>query len=180
MAKPGKKRGVRIPEIEDDRGDRCGPSEIDHQPHPRYVKPLKCGGCGSRVSARHGNADDPDGRSPHYFKIEPHKPNFKYDLDQRGKQLVNSSQGTVVRHPGQWRLICPPLDHLGTGGSTKQPATPARLRRPPGLGPYTGRANRRWPRSCHARGDRMVDPAGRENRSTVSVTRFMRTATERS
>ncbi|MDF3141813.1 MULTISPECIES: hypothetical protein [unclassified Streptomyces] len=133
-AKSGKKRGVRIPEIEDDRGDPYGPSEIDRQPHPRYVPPLKCGGCGSRVGARHGNADDPDGRTSHYFKIDPHKPNCKYDLDQRGKHLVDSSQGTVVRRPGQWRLICPPLDQLGTGGSTKQPATPARPGRARGGG----------------------------------------------
>jgi hypothetical protein len=130
----GKKRGVRIPEIEDHLGDSYDRFEIDRQPHPRYVTPLKCGGCGSRVGARHGNADDPDSRSSHYFKIDPHKPNCKYDLDQRGKQLMDSAPGTVVRRPGQWRLLCPPLDQLGTGGSTKKPATPARPGRTRGGG----------------------------------------------
>ncbi|MEU9072383.1 hypothetical protein AB0D60_36540 [Streptomyces sp. NPDC048306] len=134
MAK--KKRGVRIPWVKDARDDDYEPSEIDRQPHPRYVIPLKCGGCGTRVGARHGNADDPDGRASHYFKIEPHRPDCRYDLDQRGKNLVDGSAGTVVRRAGQWRLLCPPLDHLGTSGKGKgQPGGPARPGRTGGSGP---------------------------------------------
>jgi hypothetical protein len=73
------------------------------------------------VSARHGNADDPDGRTSHYFKLAPHEPNCKYDLDQRGKHLVDGSAGTVVRRAGQWRLICPTLDQLGAGSPANPP-----------------------------------------------------------
>jgi len=131
-----KKRGVRIPWVKDARGDDYEPSEIDRQPHPRYVTPLNCGGCGTRVGARHGNADDPDGRTSHFFKIEPHTPDCKYDLDQRGKNLVDGSVGTVVRRAGQWRLLCPPLDHLGSSGKGKgQPGGPARPGRTGGSGP---------------------------------------------
>lgn len=72
MPKPAKKRGVRIPWVSDSRGGRFDRSEIDRQPQPRYVAPLKCGGCGTRVGARHGNADDPDSRTSHYFRIDPH------------------------------------------------------------------------------------------------------------
>ncbi|MGQ4351389.1 hypothetical protein, partial [Streptomyces sp. SAS_275] len=125
MPKPLKKRGVRIPWVTDSRGDRYDRSEIDRQPAPRYVAPLKCGGCGTRVSARHGNADDPDSRTSHYFRIDPHTAACRYDLDQRGKQLVDQAPGTVVRKAGQWRLICPPLHHGGTGGQKPVPGAPA-------------------------------------------------------
>ncbi|MFH9016133.1 hypothetical protein ACH4C6_32730 [Streptomyces sp. NPDC017943] len=136
MAK--KQRGVRIPWVKDALGNEYDRSEIDRQPHPRYVMPLKCGGCGTRVSARHGNADDPDGRTSHYFRLDPHSPTCTYDLDQRGKQLSGGSAGTVVRRAGQWRLICPPLDHLGIGGHARRP--PAGTVRPVstgGAGPRT-------------------------------------------
>ncbi|MCQ8836434.1 hypothetical protein [Streptomyces malaysiensis] len=134
MAK--KRRGVRIPWVKDALGNEYDRSEIDRQPHPRYVTPLKCGGCGTRVSARHGNADDPDGRTSHYFKLDPHTPTCTYDLDQRGKQLVGDSEGTVVRRAGQWRLICPPLDQFGTGGHAKRPpAGTVRPGRSGGSGP---------------------------------------------
>ncbi|MGW1169108.1 hypothetical protein [Streptomyces sp. NPDC002550] len=126
MAKPKKKRGVRIPWVRDSRGERFDPSAIDVQPHPPYVTPLYCDGCGSLVSARHGNADDPDSRSSHYFKREDHKPDCKYDLDQRGKHLVETSKSTVIRKLGQWRLICPPLQHTGSG--TRTPGAPGRAR----------------------------------------------------
>ncbi|MFF1717249.1 hypothetical protein [Streptomyces sp. NPDC058268] len=129
------KRGVRIPKIADALGDRYDRFEIDRQPQPRYVKPLACGGCGSRVGARHGNADDPDSRSSHYFKIDPHRPDCRFDLDQRGKQLVDTSHGTVVRLSGQWRLICPAIGRLGSSGTTKQPASPARPGSAGGSGP---------------------------------------------
>ncbi|MDO0939325.1 hypothetical protein QQY66_49400 [Streptomyces sp. DG2A-72] len=66
MAK--RQRGVRIPRAKGALGDQYDRSETDRQPHPRCVTPLKCGGCGTRVSARHGNADDPDGRTSHYFR----------------------------------------------------------------------------------------------------------------
>jgi hypothetical protein len=88
---------VRIPWVKDALGNEYDRSEIDRQPHSRYVTPLKCGGCGTRVSARHGNADDPDGRTSHYFKLAPHTPTCTYDLDQRGKQLIGDSAGTPVR-----------------------------------------------------------------------------------
>lgn len=135
MPKPLKKRGVRIPWVTDSRGDRYDRSEIDRQPAPRYVAPLKCGGCGTRVSARHGNAEDPDSRTSHYFRIDPHTAACRYDLDQRGKQLVDQAPGTVVRKAGQWRLICPPLHHGGTGGQKPVPGGPARPARAGGSGP---------------------------------------------
>ncbi|WP_406369685.1 hypothetical protein OG788_07750 [Streptomyces sp. NBC_00647] len=102
MPKQAKKRGVRIPWGTDSRGDRYDRSEIDRQPEPRYMAPLKCGGCGARVSARHGNADDPDSLTSHYFRIDPHTAACRYDRDQRGKQLVDQAPGTVVRKAGQW------------------------------------------------------------------------------
>ncbi|MFC9931706.1 hypothetical protein [Streptomyces sp. NPDC127190] len=127
MAKQQKKRrGVRIPWVRDSRGERFDPSAIDVQPHPPYVVPLYCDGCGSRVSARHGNADDPDSRSSHYFKLEDHKADCTYDLVQRGKHLVETSKSTVVRKLGQWRLLCPPLQHTGAG--TRAPGPPGRAR----------------------------------------------------
>ncbi|MGW3850295.1 hypothetical protein [Streptomyces fagopyri] len=135
MPKPAKKRGVRIPWVTDSRGDRYGRSEIDRQPAPRYVTPLKCGGCGTRVSARHGHADDPDSRTSHYFRIDPHTAACRYDLDQRGKQLVDQAPGTVVRKAGQWRLICPPLHHGGTGGQKPVAGGPAHPARTGGAGP---------------------------------------------
>lgn len=135
MPKPTKKRGVRIPWVIDSRGQRYDRSEIDRQPTPRYVAPLKCGGCGTRVSARHGNAEDPDSRTSHYFRIDPHTAACRYDLDQRGKQLVDQAPGTVVRKAGQWRLICPPLHHGGTGGQKPVPGGPARPARGGGAGP---------------------------------------------
>ncbi|MEU6278542.1 hypothetical protein ABZ871_40070 [Streptomyces populi] len=134
MPKPTKKRGVRIPWIIDSRGDRYDRSEIDRQPTPRYLAPLKCGGCGTRVNARHGNTDDPDSRTSHYFRIDPHTPTCRYDLDQRGKQLADQAPGTVVRKAGQWRLICPPLHHSGTGGQKPVPGGPARPARTGGAG----------------------------------------------
>ncbi|MFD9495154.1 hypothetical protein ACFWA1_27200 [Streptomyces sp. NPDC060005] len=105
MPKPAKKRGVRIPWVIDSHGERYDRSEIDRQPAPRYVAPLKCGGCGTRVSARPGNAEDPDSRTSHYFRIDPYSAACRYDLDQRGKQLVDQAPGTVVRKAGQLRLI---------------------------------------------------------------------------
>ncbi|MFJ9909100.1 hypothetical protein ACIRVK_40775 [Streptomyces sp. NPDC101152] len=124
--------------MKDSLGNEYDRSEIGRQPHPHYVMPLKWGRCGTRVSARHGNADDPDGRTSLYFRLDPHAPACTYDLDQRGKQLAAGSAGTVVRRAGQWRLICPPLDHLGAGGHTKRPpAGMARPGRTGGAGPRT-------------------------------------------
>ncbi|MGW7612183.1 hypothetical protein ACWGKW_34000 [Streptomyces sp. NPDC054766] len=134
MPKPTKKRGVRIPWVTDSRGDCYDRSEIDRQPQPRYVAPLKRGGCGTRVSARHGNADDPDSRTSPYFRIDRHTAACRYDLNQRGKQLVDQAPGTVVRKAGQWRLICPPLHHLGTSGQKPVPGGPARPTRAGGAG----------------------------------------------
>ncbi|KAB1143433.1 hypothetical protein F7R91_24920 [Streptomyces luteolifulvus] len=65
---------MRIPWIKDALGNEYDQSEIDRQPHPRYVMPLKGGGCGTRVSGRHGNADDPDGRTFHYFSTRTRRP----------------------------------------------------------------------------------------------------------
>lgn len=135
MARERVKRGVRIPKIVDAVGEPYDRSEIDRQPRPRYVKPLACGGCGSRVGARRGHAEDPDSRSSHYFKLDPHKPDCRFDLDQRGRQLVDTSHKTVVRLSGQWRLICPPVGRLGSSGTTKQPASPARPGGAGGSGP---------------------------------------------
>lgn len=126
MAKPKKKRGVRIPFVEDARGDTYDRHAIDVKPTPPYLTPLTCKGCGIRVSARHGNADDPDSRSSHYFKLEPHRPTCRYDLGQRGKHLLDASGGTVVRLDGQWRLKCPPIERPATEGGAKKPPGPAR------------------------------------------------------
>lgn len=90
MPRRTEKQGVPIPWVTDSRGDRYDVSEIDRQPEPRYVAPLECGGCGTRVSALHGNADNPDSRTSHYFRIDPHTAACRCDLDQRGKQLARS------------------------------------------------------------------------------------------
>ncbi|MFF2101162.1 hypothetical protein [Streptomyces sp. NPDC058202] len=87
------------------------------------------------MSARHGNADDPDSCTSHYFRIDPHTAACRHDLDQRGKQIVDQAPGTVVRKAGQWRLICPPLHHGGTGGQKPVPGGPARPGRAGGSGP---------------------------------------------
>ncbi|RLU81983.1 hypothetical protein CTZ27_30945 [Streptomyces griseocarneus] len=122
----GKPRGVRIPFVRDANDDRHDRFAIDVRPQPPYVLPLRCDGCGIRVGVRHGNADDPDSRSSHYFRLEDHKPDCLFDLQQRGASLLAGSQGTVVRSPGQWRLKCPPLGRSGPGGSAKRPPGPAR------------------------------------------------------
>ncbi|MEN8651719.1 hypothetical protein ABCR94_14100 [Streptomyces sp. 21So2-11] len=128
MAKPKKKQGMRIPYIVDDLGNTYDRHAIDVRPHSPYVPPLKCKGCGIPVSARSSNADDPDSRSSHYFKLpgRDHAPTCTYDLKRRGKHLVDTSQGTVIRRDGQWRLKCPPLERPGTRGATKGPSGPAR------------------------------------------------------
>ncbi|WP_424892295.1 hypothetical protein [Streptomyces sp. XH2] len=125
MGKPAR-RGVRIPFVRDANDDRYDRFAIDVKPQPPFVPPLRCDGCGIRVGVRHGNADDPDSRSSHYFRLEDHKPDCRFDLQQRGAALVAGSQGTVVRREGQWRLKCPPLGRSGPGGSAKRPAAPAR------------------------------------------------------
>ncbi|GAB7036015.1 hypothetical protein AB0G35_24060 [Streptomyces sp. NPDC021749] len=131
MGKPQKKPGVRIPWVRDARGDDYDRSAIDIKPHPPYVIPLSCGGCGVQVSARSANADDPDSRASHYFTMpgRKHKATCNFDLPRRGKELVNASQGTIVRREGQWRLKCPPLARPGTRGGAKggnAPPRPAR------------------------------------------------------
>ncbi|WP_327434794.1 hypothetical protein [Streptomyces sp. NBC_01236] len=126
MAKPKKKRGMRIPYVEDAREDTYDRHAIDVKPTPPYLKPLTCKGCGIRVSARPGNADDPDSRSSHYFKLEPHRPTCRYDLGQRGKHLLDASGGTVVRLDGQRRLKCPPIERPATDGGVRKPPGPAR------------------------------------------------------
>ncbi|MEV0604666.1 hypothetical protein AB0I82_35950 [Streptomyces sp. NPDC050315] len=127
MAKPKKKQGVRIPYVKDARGDKYDRSAIDVKPHPPYLKPLKCWECGVDVHDRHGNADDPDSTSSHYAKNpgKNHGPHCAYDLERRGKELVDSSGSTVVRKAGQWRLICPPLRRPGTRGAGKTVPGPA-------------------------------------------------------
>jgi hypothetical protein len=128
LAKPKKKHGVRIPYVVDDRGQTYDRHAIDVKPRPPYVPPLKCKGCGIPVSARSSNADDPDSRSSHYFKLPggDHASTCAYDLNRRGKYLAGTSQGTVVRREGQWRLKCPPLERPGTRGGIKNPSGPAR------------------------------------------------------
>lgn len=106
------KQGVRIPWVTDSRGDRYDVSEIDRQTEPRYVAPLKCGGCGTRVSALHGNADNPDTRTSHYFRIDPHTAACRCDLDQRGKQLAGS-----LAAPPPAVSTGPPGEQLAPGGS---------------------------------------------------------------
>lgn len=127
MAKPKKKRGVRIPFVEDVRGEKFGRDAIDIKPHPPYAEPLKCFECGIDVHVRHGNADDPDSKSSHYVKNpgKDHGPRCPYDLERRGKELVDSSSDTVVRKDGQWRLICPPLERPSTRGAGKGEPGPA-------------------------------------------------------
>ncbi|WP_203232767.1 hypothetical protein [Streptomyces sp. 769] len=112
---------MRIPWVWDSRDDAYDRSAIDIKPHPPYVPPLRCGGCKVDVSVRPANADDPDSRSSHFFTMpgRKHKLTCNFDLPRRGKELVNSSQGTVVRREGQWRLKCPPLDRPGTRGNAK-------------------------------------------------------------
>ncbi|MGW8985079.1 hypothetical protein ACWGQ9_20735 [Streptomyces parvus] len=127
MAVP-KKRGVRIPYVVDAQGNTYDRHAIDVRPHPPYVPPLKCKGCGIPVSARSSNADNSDSRSSHYFKLpgRDHAPACSYDLKRRGGQLVDASQRTVVRRDGQWRLKCPPLERPGTRGTAKGPSGPSR------------------------------------------------------
>jgi hypothetical protein len=131
------KRGVRIPYVRDARGVRHGPSAIDVKPHPPYVLPLTCWGCGVEVHVRHGNADDPDSTSSHYVKNpgKKHGPRCAYDLERRGKELVDASGSTVVHKGGQWRLICPPLKRAGTRGAGKRAPRPAAGGRASGAGP---------------------------------------------
>ncbi|MFL4910652.1 hypothetical protein ACJ6WF_48085 [Streptomyces sp. MMS24-I2-30] len=131
MAKPKKKRGVRIPYVKDARGNRYDRSAIDVKPHPPYLEPLECFECGVDVHVRHGNADNPDSKSSHYVKNpgKDHGPRCPYDLERRGKELVATPGSTVVRKDGQWRLICPPLERPGTRGAGKTvPGPPARGR----------------------------------------------------
>ncbi|MGQ4465245.1 hypothetical protein ACN6LC_004645 [Streptomyces violaceoruber] len=136
MTKPEKKRGVRIPYVRDARGDRYDRSAIDVQPHPPYAKPLTCWECGIDVHVRHGNADDPDSTSSHYVKNpgKQHGPRCAYDLERRGKELVESSASTVVRKAGQWRLLCPPIERPGTRGAGKNVPGPRSGQSPSGGG----------------------------------------------
>jgi hypothetical protein len=136
VAKPEKKRGVRIPYVRDARGDRYDRSAIDVQPHPPYAKPLTCWECGVDVHVRHGNADAPDSTSSHYVKNpgKQHGPRCAYDLERRGKELVESSASTVVRKAGQWRLLCPPLERPGTRGAGKNVPGPPSGKSPSGGG----------------------------------------------
>ncbi|MEJ8653654.1 hypothetical protein WKI65_37820 [Streptomyces sp. MS1.AVA.3] len=119
---------MRIPWVRDARDDDYDRSAIDIKPHPPYVIPLRCGGCGVQVSVRHANADDPDSRSSHFFTMpgRKHKPTCNFDLPRRGKELVDSSRGTIVRREGQWRLKCPPLARPGTRGGAKGGSTSPR------------------------------------------------------
>ncbi|PJN36592.1 hypothetical protein CG747_32135 [Streptomyces sp. CB02959] len=119
--KQQKRNGVRIPWVWDSRDDAYDRSAIDIKPHPPYVLPLRCGGCKVDVSVRPANADDPDSRSSHFFTMpgRKHKLTCNFDLPRRGKELVDSSKGTVVRREGQWRLKCPPLSRPGTRGNAK-------------------------------------------------------------
>lgn len=128
MGKPQKKQGVRIPWVRDARDDDYDRLAIDIKPHPPYAIPLRCGGCGVQVSVRHANADDPDSRSSHFFTMpgRKHNPTCNFDLPRRGKELVDSSRGTIVRREGQWRLKCPPLTRPGTRGGAKSGSTPPR------------------------------------------------------
>lgn len=136
VGKPQKKQGVRIPWVRDARDDDYDRSAIDIKPHPPYVIPLRCGGCDVQVSVRHANADDPDSRSSHFFTMpgRKHKPTCNFDLPRRGKELVDSSQGTIVRREGQWRLKCPPLARPGTRGGAKGGSTSPRPPRATGGG----------------------------------------------
>ncbi|WP_162604027.1 hypothetical protein [Streptomyces sp. CS014] len=88
------------------------------------------------MSARSSNADNSDSRSSHYFKLpgRDHAPTCTYDLKRRGGQLVEASQGTVVRRDGQWRLKCPPLEQPGKRGTAQGPSGPARPTRQGGAG----------------------------------------------
>ncbi|WP_326674416.1 hypothetical protein [Streptomyces sp. NBC_01257] len=133
MARPAKKRGVRIPYVEDARGQKFGRDAIDVQPRPPYAEPLMCWECGVAVHVRHGKADDPGSTSSHYVKNpgKDHGPRCPYDLERRGKELVDSSASTVVRKDGQWRLICPPLPRPGAHGASKKPSGRATGKRQP-------------------------------------------------
>ncbi|MFC6063754.1 hypothetical protein [Streptomyces ochraceiscleroticus] len=117
-------------------GDRYDRSAIDVKPHPPYLEPLTCWECGVDVHGRHGNADGPDSTSSHYAKNpgKNHGPRFPYDLEHRGKELVNSSGSTVVREAGQWRLFCPPLQRPGTRGAGKTVPGPPAAGRASGTG----------------------------------------------
>ncbi|MFJ7201619.1 MULTISPECIES: hypothetical protein [unclassified Streptomyces] len=153
LAKQRKKHGMRIPYVVDDLGITYDRHANDVRPHPPYVPPLKCKGCGIPVSARSSNADDPDSRSSHYFKLpgRDHTPTCTYDLKRRGKQLVDTSQGTVIRRDGQWRLKCPPLERPGTRGGTKGPSGPARPPRGCGGGGTRPTSKLRGPAIASAR-----------------------------
>ncbi|MFD5728452.1 hypothetical protein ACFWMT_20485 [Streptomyces sp. NPDC058368] len=137
MAKPAKKRGVRIPYVRDATGQKYGRDAIDVKPTPPYTQPLTCWECGIPVHVRHGNADDPDSTSSHYAKNpgKQHGPRCPYDLERRAKELVEASGHTVVRTIGPWRLICPPLARSGTRDPGKKSSGPAAARPRPGGGP---------------------------------------------
>ncbi len=153
MGKPQKKRGVRIPWVWDARDDEYDRSAIDIKPHPPYVIPLRCGGCGVEVSARSANADDPDSRSSHFFTMpgRKHKLTCKFDLPRRGKELLEASQHTIVRTDGQWRLKCPPLARPGTRGGAKGISTPPRPPRPTAGGGKTVVSSLRGPAIASAK-----------------------------
>ncbi|MFJ3953660.1 hypothetical protein ACIPXV_27065 [Streptomyces libani] len=112
---------MRIPWVWDARDDAYDRSAIGIKPHPPYVIPLRCGGCDIEVSVRSANADTPDSRASHFFTMpgRKHKLTCNFDLLRRGKELVDASQGTIVRREGQWRLKCPLLARPSTRGGAK-------------------------------------------------------------
>ncbi|MCX4451633.1 hypothetical protein [Streptomyces sp. NBC_01789] len=137
MAKPAKKRGVRIPYVRDATGRKFGPDAIDVKPVPPYTTPLTCWECGVAVHVRHGNADDPDSKASCFVKNPglKHGSRCPYDLERRGKELAEGSGRTVVRDDGQWRLICPPLPRPGTRDPGRKPPASAAGRPRPAGGP---------------------------------------------
>ncbi|MFJ3594595.1 hypothetical protein ACIQUY_34965 [Streptomyces sp. NPDC090231] len=84
----------------------------------------------------HGTADDPVSTSSHFVKNpgKEHGPRYLYDLERRGKELVDSSGSTVVRKDCQWRLICPPPRRPVRAAPGKKPSGRAPGERRPAAG----------------------------------------------
>jgi len=93
-----KQRGVRIPWVKDSLGNEYDRSEIDRQPHPRYVMALKCGGCDrlDPVSGRRG--------------AEPFEESGTQRIRVRQAEFRGDGQGLGPRGAGRVRAIVSVVD----------------------------------------------------------------------
>ncbi|MFF1716247.1 hypothetical protein [Streptomyces sp. NPDC058268] len=122
MAKPKKKRGVRIPFVEDARGGKFGRDAIDVKPHPPCTEPLKCFECGVEVSTS-GTATPmtrtPSRRTTSRILARTTAHAARTTSSGAARSSWTPPAALFVRKDGQWRLICPPLERLGTRGAGK-------------------------------------------------------------